>query len=224
MSKVPEGIRLVARYGELHENHYEELFPQYDFMQMGAKDRRMDGRGSLTRKRTLLWTHPYILEKNQREHEEKEAEKQRAREAREEKERTKLEEDAEKQMVKEEKAAKALAREDVRSADIWQCMNLTCSYQAPATEEWFVCQYYKQKNGCKIFVCPDCVETLKVHEETCIYGPGALERYQVAQQKKAAAEAATKNVSKKKRKDTEADPTSQERTGEIYKKIKSALY
>ena len=147
MSKVPEGIRLVARYGELHENHYEELFPQYDFMQMGAKDRRMDGRGSLTRKRTLLWTHPYILEKNQREHEEKEAEKQRAREAREEKERTKLEEDAEKQMVKEEKAAKALAREDVRSADIWQCMNLTCSYQAPATEEWFVCQYYKQKNS-----------------------------------------------------------------------------
>jgi hypothetical protein len=200
LSKVPEGIGLVARYGELHENHYEELFPKYDFMQIGAKDRRVDGRGSLTRKRTLLWTHPYILEKNRREHEEKEAEKQRMREAKETKERAKIEEDTEKQKIKEGNAAKAAAREEIRAADIWHCMNLSCAYKGPATEEWLVCQYYKQKNGCKIFVCNECVEALNVHEANCIYAPGALVEYRHEQEAKAQA-SQPKKSSKKKRKD-----------------------
>jgi hypothetical protein len=214
LSKVPEGISLVARYGELHENHYAQLFPNYEFMQMKAKDRRVDGYGSLTRKRTLLWTHPYILAKNAREHEEKEAEKKCAREAKEAKERAKFEEDAEKQKAKQEKAAKATARDEVRTADIWQCMALSCITQAPADEQWFLCQYYKKNGGCQIFVCPSCVEDLNVHEKTCIYSPGALERYQAAQREKLVAETAAKRVSKKKRAD---DVPEGEQTGRVAK-------
>ena len=185
LDKVPRGVELVGMHGELQEKDYPVLFPDLPFMRASPGELRKDG-GTLTRRRTLLWTHPYILEEKKRKEEtriakEKEREEEMAKKVVE-----KLAKDQETTSKKEEKRLKMERQQAIKEADIWQCMNMTCGHAGSSTENWHICDNAKMiggklaSTGCFIFTCdnPDCVALLDdTHARICLYGTGALDKY-----------------------------------------------
>ncbi len=211
LEKVPRGIELVGMHGELQEKDYPVLFPDLPFMRASPGELRKDA-GSLTRRRTLLWTHPFVLKGNQRKEESRVAKAKEHEEEVAKKEAEKLAKDEETASKKEEKRLKAERQQAVKEADIWQCMNMACGHAGPSTEDWQICDNAKMvggklaSTGCPLFTCgnPICVALLDTHAPNCLYGPGALDRYMAEKQaveERAAAEAAAlaKSRSHKKR-------------------------
>ncbi len=175
-------------------------------MRMQPGQGRKDATGSLTRKRSLLWTHPAILNRNQDLEAQRVAQEVLRQQQKEEQEAEREAKEIAKDNAKEVKRLKEEARDAVHSAEIWQCMNMECGHVGSADEEWKVCEYALLrsgqviKGGCQLFICakPACGVLMDAHERNCLYRMGGLEAYHKEQAAKAPASKSTRSHRKAK--------------------------